>query len=108
MGQPVSLPLPPMSHYTNLGPVITPGQYPGAPNHMAQMMGFPFPPNIKPLEAIPEMTSSMDGLPVMEDQMPGQVPFSAPSELNNLTVANLNTQNGQNHLELMHDMLNSF
>ena len=107
MGQPVSLPLPPMSIYTTLGPVITPGQYPGAPNHMPQMMGFPFPPNMKALEPIPEMSSPMDGLSGMEDQMPGQIPFSAPSELNNLT-GNLNTQNGQNHLELMHDMLNSF
>ncbi|XP_028394707.1 LIM homeobox transcription factor 1-beta-like isoform X3 [Dendronephthya gigantea] len=110
MGQPVvTLPLPPMSHYTNLGPVITPGQYPGAPNHMAQMMGFPFPQNMKPLEPIPEMSPSMDGMPVMDDQMPGQIPFSTPSEINSLSAANLiNTQNGQNHLELMHDMLNSF
>lgn len=108
MGQPVTLPLPPMSHYTNLGPIITPGQYPGAPNHMAQMMGFPFSPNMKALEPIPEMSPSMDGLSVMEDHMPGQVQFSDPSELNSLTVGNLNTQNRQNHLELMHDMLNSF
>ena len=105
MGQPVSLPLPPMSIYTNLGPVITPGQYPGVPNHMPQMMGFPFPP-MKSLEPIPEMSPTMDGIPAMEDQMPGQIPFSAPSEINNLSL--LNTQNGQNHLELMHDMLNSF
>ena len=108
MGPSVTLPLPPMSHYTNLGPVITAGQYPGAPNHMPAMMGFPFPPNMKALESIPEMPPTMDGLSVMEDQMPGQIPFSASSDLNNLSTGNLITQNGQNHLELMHDMLNSF
>lgn len=108
MRQPVSLPLPPMTHYSGLGSAITPGQYPGAPNHMVQMMGFPFSPNMKALEPIPEMSSSVDGLSMMEDQIPGQIQFSAPSELNSLSVVNLNSQNGQNHLELMHDMLNSF
>ena len=108
MGPSVTLPLPQMPHYTNLGPVITPGQYPGVPNHMPGMMGFPFPPNMKALEPIPEMSHHIDGLSVMEDQMTGQVPFSAPSDLNSLSTGNLITQNGQNHLELMHDMLNSF
>ena len=96
-----------MSHYNNLGPVITPGQYPGAPNHMPPMMGFPFPPTMKSLESLQDMSPQMDGLPVMDDQIPGPVPFSGPSELS-LAAAAMNSQNGQNHLELMHDMLNSF
>ena len=99
-----------MAHYTTLGPIITPGQYPpGGPNHIGQMMGYPFPPNMKQMETIPDMMSqSMDGIPGMEDHTSVQVPFTSPSDLNGLTNTNMNAQNGQNHLELMHDMLNSF
>ena len=85
--------------------MITPGQFPGVPNHMTQMMGYPYPPNMKQLDGIQDMLSqSMDGLPGMDEQ----VPFSTPSDLNGLQGTIINSQNGQNHLELMHDMLNSF
>ena len=109
MGQPGSLPLPPMSHYGSLGPVINAGQFPpGVPSHIGHMMGYPFPPNMK-MEALPDMMAQhMDGLAGMDEHMSPPVSFASPPELNSLTVTNLNTQNGQNHLELMHDMLNSF
>ncbi|XP_046844211.1 LIM/homeobox protein LMX-1.2-like isoform X2 [Xenia sp. Carnegie-2017] len=106
IGQPISLPLPPMSHYSNMGPIITPGQYPCASNNVPPMNAFPFQGNIKSLEPLSSMSPPLETMQVIDEQMNSSMQYSTQTD--NLSTLNLNPRNGQNHLELMHDMLNSF
>ncbi|XP_048587095.1 LIM homeobox transcription factor 1-beta isoform X2 [Nematostella vectensis] len=80
-------------------------QYQGMANHMGSMVppGYPYQPTLSHMDSGRDMQvdPSMQGLD--ECMMP---PHQYPQEMGGYPP--VSNHNGQNHLELMHDMINSF
>lgn len=73
------------------------------PNHMGAMMppGYSFQPPLNHMET--DMSVDQRPMQGIDDCM---MPQHFPTEMQGYPTAN--NHNGQNHLELMHDMINSF
>ena len=89
--------------------MLSPSQFQGhMPNHMGPLMPYQAPyghgqPSLNHMEtADMTMDHQMQNL---DECMMSQQQYHSSPEMNTIVVT---TQNGQNHLELMHDMINSF